>query len=74
MINTLNEDFFCPFLEDFPLPAFLERSPSTHVTLHLYALLSLITAFPVSDLVHKLVHKEVSDICIYLANKEVIKT
>lgn len=77
MINTLDEDFFFLFLKIIPLQAFLECSPSADVTLHLHTILSLTQ---LSYFLHsfvfptKLVHKEVSDICIHLANKEVIKT
>ena len=71
MINTLDEDFFL-FSKVFPLQAFLECSPNADVTLICTPFCSS-HSFPIQWLT-KLVHKEVSDICIHLANKEVIKT
>ena len=60
------------FSKVFPLQAFLERSPNADVTFICTPFCSS-HSYPI-QWPTKLVHKEVSDICIHLANKEVIKT
>ena len=63
---------FFLFSKVFPLQAFLERSPNADVTFICTPFCSS-HSYPI-QWPTKLVHKEVSDICIHLANKEVIKT